>query len=256
MTPKYLFVALAIFLSFSSQAQVSGYLGKRKSVGVFADITPSYDLQYRASKKAIDYFTNSGNSAGGALGVHVRLGAEYTFVYKRRKQHAGSFEVFKNGIGVLYLVPNNGSETNPVFTTVRGVQFAYAHRTYGRKSRYSSFASGNIAPLGRFRGYGVQVKFYQFQLHDASEGEAFGAGSLKGIAPDFFYEFGRNRVIADKYVLTSSWRFGLYGLLKSLSIEDSSETYLMNTDVLRSEARKGIGWVDIYRFHLSFGLLK
>jgi hypothetical protein len=257
MIPKYFWVILAMSLSLSSQAQVSGFLGKRKSFSFYTELTTSTNPAYRATKKAIEYNVNNSNGEISDIGAYVRLGVEYAHVYKRRKQRAGSIEVFRNGIGKTWLYASNSFEASPVFTTVHGIKLSYLQRTYGRKTQYSNLSNGNIAPLGRFTGWGLQVKLYQFRLHDTSKGEIYGVNSLKGAAPDILYEFGRNYAIAEKYLLTTSWRFGLLGIASLFGEEGrSSDSYTNNGSVLKKEAQDRLGWVDLYRFHIAFSLMK
>jgi hypothetical protein len=256
MTPKYFAFIVALLLGFTSQAQVSGFLGKRKSLTFYTDITPAFNQSYTASKKAIEQITNNTPRELYFVGAHVRLGVEYAHVYKRRKEMVGGLEVFRNGLGRANLYTLGGSSNN-VFATIHGIKLNYIKRSYGQKLKYSNVANGNIAPLGRFTGLGLQVNLFQFRFHDATKGEAYGVKGLKGATPDLIYEIGRNRVVAGKYLFTTSWRFGVLGLARIFNSNGFyNNSYEGNQIFLRKTARNTINWVDFYRVHLAFSLLK
>jgi hypothetical protein len=200
---------LSLLLVFPLSAQVSGYLGKRKAIGVYFDLTPALNPSTGTSR-AIDQVNAFSHSFDGEfLGLHTRLGVEYATVTQRRKLWAFGADISRiNYKSLIDLYIGDIPDPNKLTATVLKGQIEY--RKF-RQRHFGKESGVGLAPVGKFTGFGMRVGLLFPRVHNRNS-EVYGLSSKPIIVPDIYFTKGKSRVISDKILLTNNIRVG-FGFL-------------------------------------------
>lgn len=197
---------------FNSHAQVSGYMGKRFSIGY-----SNYFLPSILGPKV------NGTSASDKIGINTTHCVNLDYIIKERTSFCLSLQTQKLGVNnvryynVEYVDPfgtnNYGSyQYNP--KPFRFMQL----KTYSVGLGFKFFASGSLAPIGKYKKVELLLLFSNLTypknafedtgLNDPYTRTNIGTGDYSFSTFALTYTMGRSRVLFDRIVLDYGLRFG------------------------------------------------
>lgn len=268
---KLRFSLIFIVAVLFSNAQISGYMGKRCVI--------SYSNYFMIGFKGPGPF-NSAPADESSPTLNNANCLNFEYAYKQNKMVCISGQYI--GTGIAYNDgKTNGSFVGDLFTSTSDYPYPYNHKYVGDYSKPASlrsinfsiglktFKRGFIAPVGRYRKMEVLIMFEKlkydhahFAQQDPNSSDPqnyiisdFGTGqySFKNIA--FAYTMGKQRILYDKIVLDYGIRFAYSPALNIITLAAGDE-YATSTDsYFRRTCNLRMATEQLINFHLGIGFL-
>lgn len=263
---KFLYSLLFIFSLFASNAQVSGYFGKRGVISYSNYFMLGFKGPGPNESGYLDEYSLAFNN------VHC---INFDYAYKQRKMVSLSGQYLRTGVAYdrgghddfldaasyrEYPYPDGarygGYFSKPALLT--SINFSFGVKT---------FKTGFIAPVGKYRKIEMLLMFenivydnenFKKSINDDPSQDTLytlGTGKYSYRNVSFAYTFGRQRVIKDKIVLDYGIRFAYMPALNIITLAagddyvSSIETYYRRQSALRLARQQ------LVNFHLGIGFL-
>jgi len=220
MKKKLIIAVFALCASLTVAAQVPGYMGRRFSVGYAADLWPSM-------LNPSGYTTSKGDA-----GLNYMHGLNIEYDIKKRTALCFGLQYFRTGLKSNKIYQGDlrtqqyGYQEYADFVYRRPDGIPVQLYTTGISLGIKFFRHGFLAPVGKYNKF----DFTLLLNHASYQTDAFyyveyktpaplGTGLVKSKGCSFGYTLGRQRVIADKFVLDYGMRFAF---TPSLLFSDAS----------------------------------
>lgn len=175
---------ILLVISYMAEGQVSGFMGKRQAINIGASVSPA--------------FSSSGDIVKGkAVSMQYFLGYEYMIGRKWTTSVNYHFGTFSN---------NNLDFDNAVEDYFRNGPYEYTVNINSYSisfSRFLSWHSDFIAPVGRFISFGLMTCNYSITDENGNiytPNTKFAKGSVTGM----IFSYGRNRVFFRKILFSTT----------------------------------------------------
>lgn len=210
---KVKYFVLFLFSALLSNAQVSGYMGKRFSIG--------YSNYFMLS--AIGPTANAENADFGTIGVNSTHCLDLEYIVKSRTNFCLSLQTSKTGVdpGEISYYSYDPINYNSYYYTYKYDVKPYKPmqvRSINLGLGFKFFQSGSLSPIGKYKKVELLLMFNHltykkngFSYYDSGYNRiaTFGSGDYQYSTFAITYAIGRSRVLFDKIVLDGGIRFGV-----------------------------------------------
>jgi len=267
MKTKCLLLFLSI--SFLSNAQVPGYMGKRAVIG--------YSNYFMLGFKGPGP-NNSASADDASFTLNNAHCLNFDYAYKQRKMVCLSAQYIRTGLAYDKGIQNDydlwdfASSGTSSYSTV---EYPYPGETkyvgsFSKPALLTSvnmgigvkmFKNGFIAPTGRYRKLEVVLLFEKLKydsqnfstVDDTLKVLGKGEYSYKNIA--FAYTMGKQRILNDKFVLDFGIRFAYTPAMNIITIAAGDEFANNVESYFRRASNLRMARQQLVNFHLGIGFL-
>jgi len=246
---RKIILLLLIFTGFCSQAQVSGYQGRR--------LLLNYDEYFMSAPTGPN---QNGNEGFTSFNLHNRVSIDY--VLSRGLSLGVDYHFFKTcfqlpGASIDYIDPSYGGYNTAVLET--DGMLAHSSVT-GIGIHLKKYFTNNIAPLGNYMEFGI-IDFFQDVSYDKDKLQALNPDVVLNIPNQspyssvaFSISYGKKSIFFNRLVLDYGMQSGI--VFNGITPTIRQQEYYKDMNVyLEEPARMRLLSHFIFNIHVGVGLL-